>query len=274
MTALRKVTIATPIRHGLDSNYMKWFIPTIQRGLPGIELNHLVIEGPSVNFARNACATAVLESNQDEIWFIDDDMGPTTEMLERFGSHDVDIVAGYYCKRKPGKPQWLFVPKPGAEKQPNGLLECSAVATGALRIKTHVLRKIAEVFPWNAFDAKDTEAEPVRRCHDWFRMGVVGPDTPEGKLEEINQILFDEDWASASTSSAINNVIERKPQPGRLLGEDYFFCRDARKAGFKVWVDLDAPPWPHFGTIGFPIPEAAVGWGPNVVQKMPTAEEL
>lgn len=274
MTALRKVTIATPIRHGLDSNYMKWFIPTIQRGLPGIELDHLVIEGPSVNFARNACATEVLNRGSDELWFIDDDMGPTAQMLERLGSHDVDIVAGYYCKRKPGKPQWLFVPKPGAEKQANGLLECSAVATGALRIKTHVLRTMAEVFPWNAFDAKDTEAEPVRRCHDWFRMGVVGPDTPEGKLEEIDRILFNQDWASASTASAICNVIDREPKPGRLLGEDYFFCRDARLAGFQVWVDLDAPPWPHYGTVGFPIPEAAVGWGPNVVQKMPVAEEL
>jgi hypothetical protein len=274
---VKKVVLCTPIKNGVDSNYLKHLIPIIRQELPGVEIEVLFLEGPSINFARNAMVYEVRRAYPDatDLVFLDDDIANWDEKaLLRLLSHDVDVVAGSYCKRKPGIPQWLFVPKPGADVREDGVLECTAVATGFLRIRMPVFTKIAEMTPEHAFLAKDSPESGVSLRHDWFRMGVVGPDTAESKLEEIRK-LYETDMAEDEVVlGRIGEVLDRKPQPGRLLGEDYFLCRSARKAGFRVFVDLGLPILGHIGKTAFPITHDQVGCGANREFEMPTPEDF
>jgi len=176
-TKLKRLLIATPLREGASSNYVQQLIPLIKNGVRGYDIHTLFIAGPSVNFARNEIAFYAMNEGFDELVQIDEDLMHWERYLPRLMSHDVDIVAGVYCKKKVGKPFWLFTPKPGATAQPDGLLEVTGVATGFLRTKVDVLRKMFTHNPDNKFTAKAHEGDPATVRYDWFRMGVMGKGT-------------------------------------------------------------------------------------------------
>lgn len=269
-TKLKRLLIATPLRDGASSNYVKELVPLIKNGIKGYDIHTLFIAGPSVNFARNEIAFYAMNEGFDELVQIDEDLMHWERYLPRLMSHDVDIVAGVYCKKKTGKPFWLFTPKPGASAQPDGLLEVNGVATGFLRTKVHVLREMFDRFPDNKFTAKAHEGDPTTIRYDWFQMGVIGKGTPAGRLEEIRTALGDLN----TTVEDIRRIATEPREPGRLLGEDYYFCRNARAAGFRIFVDLGMGILPHVGNISYPITKAMVTYDESQGSSLPMAEDI
>ena len=269
-TKLKRLLIATPLREGASSNYVQQLIPLIKNGVRGYDIHTLFIAGPSVNFARNEIAFYAMNEGFDELVQIDEDLMHWERYLPRLMSHDVDIVAGVYCKKKVGKPFWLFTPKPGATAQPDGLLEVTGVATGFLRTKVDVLRKMFTHNPDNKFTAKAHEGDPATVRYDWFRMGVMGKGTAEGRLDEIRAAL------SNPTTSVddIRRIATEPREPGRLLGEDYFFCRDARRAGYRIFVDLGMGILPHIGNVAYPITKDMVTYDESQGSSLPMAEDI
>ena len=267
---LPRLLIATPLREGASSNYVKELVPLIQKGVPGFDVHTLFISGPSVNFARNEIAFHAFNEGFDELVQIDEDLMLWERYLPRLMSHNVDIVAGIYCKKKLGKPTWLFTPKPGATVDADGLLEVNGVATGFLRTKVRVLREMMQTNPDRRFAAKAHEGDPTTVRFDWFPMGPVGPGTAEGRLDAIRHGLA----ARKLTIEQVEELANGVREPGRLLGEDYYFCREARRAGFRIFADLGMGILPHIGNAAYPITSDMVTYNPNDGGALPTAEEI
>lgn len=265
----KRLLIATPLREGASSNYVKELVPLIKAGIPGYDIHTMFIHGPSVNFARNEIAFHAVNEGFDELVQVDEDLVHWSRYLPRLMSHDVDIVAGVYCKKKIGKPTWLFTPKPGATVQPDGLIEVNGVATGFLRTKVHVLREMTVYNPDNQFAAKAHEGDPTTIRYDWFPMGVVGSGTAAGRLDDIRLAL-----KNNLSMEDIRRIATEPRAPGRLLGEDYYFCREARRAGFRIFVDLGMGILPHIGNISYPITQAMVTYDEAQGSTLPTAEDI
>jgi hypothetical protein len=175
-----------------------------------------------VHTGRSALVEAARDADCEDLFFIDSDMvGWGAQHAARILSHDVDIVGGIYCKRKPGDPEWLFHTNPSAVPDEHGLLEVNDIATGFLRIRMKVFDELFSVMPERQyFDPKRQ-----RVCCEYFPMGVVERST-----------------ANPATSDPMQN------EP---IGEDVYFCRLARKHGFKVYADTHVV-IRHRGMFDFP----------------------
>lgn len=264
----RKILIATPIKLGLSSSYMAGFVPTIQRQFPGVELEHCVLEGPSVNFARNEIAHYAMEISARELVFVDDDIGFTTDYFERLISHvDLDVVAGLYCKRKPGQPFYLTNLKKEAEIDPKtGLCEVEDIATGFMKIRVDtVFKTMMNRYPEREFYNKPEDGK-LMTAWEFFPMGVVGPRTAEARLAKIKALIYSMTSAQAKDGlnlwMKIDEFIHEQHEPGNLRGEDYYFCHLARECGFKIYADFGMPVVPHFGKVAYPITPDMVGLDP------------
>lgn len=270
MSAKRKIMIATPIKLGLVSSYMAGFVPTIQAHFPGIELEHCILEGPSVNFARNEIAHYAIARGMRELVFIDDDMGWTLEHFARLISHsELDVVAALYCKRRPGDPFWLMNDKPGCEPDPvTGLCEVNDIATGFMKIRVDtVLKTIAEKHPELEFYNNPEDGKPVT-AFEFFPMGVVGPRSPASRLKVVQAAIQKVTQAGVETATReqllqcftdMTAALCTPHGPGGLRGEDYMFCHLARECGFKIHADFGAAIIPHIGKVPFPITPEMVG---------------
>lgn len=274
---MRKVLLATPIRGGASSSYFKSLMEVLRMPLPGIKLEHCVLEGPGVNFARNEIAHYALAIKADDLVFADEDMDFTAEHFGRLISHEtVDVVAGLYCKRRPGQPFWLMNPKQGCEiDEKTGLCEVEDIAPGFMKIRTSVFRRIEKHFPDLEFYNKPEEGKPVT-AFEYFPMGVWGPRTPRDRLAKIEEIIADIDREPAvyvgpgtvepirylSAIESIEEVLNAKNEPGNLRGEDYGFCELARRCGIKIHADFGMAIIPHIGKIPFPILPDMVGLDP------------
>lgn len=269
---MKKLLIATPLREGASSNYIQELMDVASRGVPGYDVQTIFIAGPSVNFARNEIAYHAVRHGFDELVQVDEDLMHWGKNLPRLMSHDVDVVGGVYCKKRPGKPSWLFTPRPkegGVTVDDRGLIECSGIATGFLRCRVEVLKKIMRDNPERQFAVKATPQDPVTVRCDWFPMGVWGPGTHEGRLRMIRELL----QIGADINQIKQAAFDFEPA-GRLLGEDYFFCALARMSGFKVYADLGMGVLPHIGNSAYPITQEMVGYPEDGNVTMPPAEYI
>ncbi len=272
---MKRVLLTTPISAiGGDANYIRSLLATLTARLPGISLDYAACGGGSVNFARNDGAFEAECGNFDELAKVDSDMMYKPDNLARLIAHDVDFVGGVYCKRVPGRPKWLFVPKKGAVKRPDGLLECVRIATGFQKVRVSCLRKLREVFPEREFLAQETPESPILTRMEWYPMGVRGPRTPEARMKRVKAILADKSYKNETDRVlAIETACYDAQPAGTLKGEDYFFADMMREAGFKCYVDLDMPIIPHIGDIAYPVTPENVGYGPGIENALPVAEE-
>lgn len=267
---MRTIVIATPVKNGLDSNYMKGFVATTNRQFPGVKLEHAMIEGTLVNFNRNDLTHYAKSIGAREIVMVDSDMGWTDDHFARLILHEnLDIVAGLYCKRKPGKPFWLMTPKTGEEVDPTtGLLEVEDAPTGFMKIRLDtVLPKIEAKFPHLEYHTLEKDAHGnLAKSWEYFPLGTHGPRTPAARLERVKNLMLKWNTNTLSESQLlfrINDALYDEQPPGELRGEDYAFCALARACGIKIYVDFGMPIIPHIGQIPFPITQDMVGIHPD-----------
>lgn len=268
---MRRIAICTPVKAGLDTNFMSGLVPTLLKRWDDVELTFYILGGTCVSFARNELLHDARRIGCGEIVFIDSDMGWNLHHFERLISHvDYDIIGGPYCKRKPGAPVWLWNAKAGAEvNQETQIVEVEDVATGFMKINIdRVFPKLEAAFPHLEFQIKNKDGTPGT-CWEFFRIGCDGPRTPEARLERIKRVLLTKTMLGFAHEEYVKfwsdiNTACHDDQPASVLrGEDYFFCKMAREVGIKVHLDLGLPPIPHIGDCAFPILPEMVGINVN-----------
>jgi hypothetical protein len=153
-----------------------------------------------VDDARNYLVHQFMQSGAKRMVFIDDDVGWDTISLAKLLCYqDADIVGGAYPLKQTSEeyPIRIIRDRPQLQARPDGLLEVEGIPTGFMRIDRHVIEKLSE-----------------HRKHLLFKGKEAGKDDP------LQQVIF-----------------ERTMVDGHRWSGDLNFCREARKLGFKVWVD-------------------------------------
>lgn len=149
---------------------------------------------------RNDLIKAFLTSDCTHMLCIDSDIAWNPSDVQKMINLDEDFVAALYPARGPDK-CFLFRGVYGENKRMDvskkGLLEMEYIPAGFMMLKRIVPERMMEVFPDLHYLPKD-----------------------ESLAHTEGYCLFDtEVWQ------------------GEFWGEDYVFCRRARKAGFKIWID-------------------------------------
>lgn len=125
-----------------------------------------------VDDARNTLVSRFLESNCTDLVFIDDDVSWKPEDLVKLCEYDRDVVAATYpLKQEDEDYPVAFLGGP-IQADEDGLIEVAGVPTGFLRIRRHVLEKLANQSKW--FENRSGWQVPLifeRQLHDGRRRG-------------------------------------------------------------------------------------------------------
>ncbi len=173
------------------------------------------IVGGTVDVARNQI---IDKMERDWIFFMDSDQTFPPETLERLLNWDVPIVSGLYFKPY-GKPvphaykyMWEEAKKYDQEEDPADHFYISMVNEVAAYLAKYYEHLVKTDLP--------TALLPPKK-EDLIECDGVG-----GGCLLIHKRVFD--------------ALEKpyfKCNPGTLVGEDFYFCRKAREAGFKIYLD-------------------------------------
>lgn len=119
-----------------------------------------------IDIARDKMAAEFLASDCTDLVFLDDDVGFPPDGLWQILRHDRAIVGGVYPKKRDDL-QWPFKPLRSPEgnyvMDDDGLLECSALPTGFLRISRKALETMIAAMPERAYSDDEGQA-----LHDLF----------------------------------------------------------------------------------------------------------
>lgn len=114
----------------------------------GIQSALLILQGNChVDDARNSIVRDFLESDCTDLVFLDADVTWEPPALVQLCGRDVDIVGGVYPYRREGGAN-MPVRMMGDAETVDGLREVEGLPTGFMKIKRHVLEKMAEQRPW------------------------------------------------------------------------------------------------------------------------------
>jgi hypothetical protein len=181
------LTIAFPSRGSTDpafaANLRRLSIPKDFN-----ELEVLYVPGADVATARNMLANG---AHGDYIFFVDDDVLPPMNVIEKLYSHNKDIVSGlYFARREPFFPQ-IYEKTKVKGKEESGRYDA-------------------------IFDIPQDKLIEVDACG--------------GGCMLIKADVFDK--LEAPLFQSIPGTEKRLH-----VGEDFFFCKKAKEAGYKIYCD-------------------------------------
>lgn len=232
---------------------------TMGNSIPGYQVALTRKETTIITFGRNELiADPPGIDNWDYLFFLDDDMGFDNEtlrsavyvdwngqsfevpmfigLMKKILDHDLNICGGLYCQRgTPYMPQVFKTLTPEHTDGPwinmvdppeSGVHEVDAIATGFLCIKRRV------------FKAFDREFERRHNVTKEYRAWLEKQENLDAIPPEVQRYLgvsrpdlhppFWHDYIIDPTKKTWVNV-----------GEDIFFCKEAKKLGFKIYCDFD-----------------------------------
>jgi predicted O-methyltransferase YrrM len=166
----RKILLATTC-YGTTSAAYTFAIARSREALHKLEIQtaYLLLQGNChVDDARNSVVRDFLGSDCDELIFLDADVDWEPPALVQLASRDFDIVGGVYPYRRDGSDDMPCRMMGERQIRPDGLIEVEGLPTGFLKIKRHVLEKLAALAP--AYFDKVYETRQV------FARPVPGPD--------------------------------------------------------------------------------------------------
>jgi hypothetical protein len=204
-------------------------------------VNLPLIRNSVVHWQRNDLLSELIRSGQPftHVLFIDDDIVPENDHLEKLLAAKKDIVGGLCTFRQdPPIPNARFY-EPSTHRysemwywDKEGLVPVDAVGTGMMLITHDALQKIADVWFSCAFEKK----------HFWIS-DELAAEWSAARLKEFDSA--GNAWWFQFLPTADAGVKE--------YGEDISFCWKAKNlAGLEVWVDTTVTP-EHMGDYGFSI---------------------
>lgn len=116
----------------------------------GIQTAYLLLQGNChVDDARNSVVRDFLESDCTELLFLDADVDWEPKDLLQLCRRDLDVVGGVYPYRREGGEDMPVRMMHGVDAGSirDGLLEVEGLPTGFLKIKRHVIEKLAALAP-------------------------------------------------------------------------------------------------------------------------------
>jgi len=239
---MRKILVATPLKGEIPPEYMRTLIALLGAKLPDTKFIYAFLGGCTVQWARDELVQTAIRNGCTEVLFWDKDLEPTLEHGLRLLSHDVDVVCGLYSKRHLNTHWHVHGDPSSKESRADGLMKVLKVAIGFSKIKISVFAKLARHYPERVYWKHDGGEEPVT-LHEFFPMGIVGPNSYRGKLERIRTAARGDDAGSALTVISTNQI----------RGEDFYFRELCEEAGIPLYLDPNLI-IPHDGNIRFPIP--------------------
>lgn len=250
-----RVLIGTPLKGEVSPHYAKVLAELSAGELAGYRFEHAFMGGTCIFGARDILAHRAMEEGYQKLIFWDADLKPIAADFVRLVSHPEPFVCGAYGKRQV-EGQWHFFPVPGAEILPNGLWEMQQSAIGFSVLDVPMLKQIKERNPQSTYRNKEA-GENVRQYHQFFPWQIIGENTAREKLERLKEFMngkLNHAFNAGETLMKISEIVDGDDYSANLMqGEDYGFCRLAREAGFKIWLDSKLV-IPHTGHCDFPIP--------------------
>ncbi len=246
---MRRILIASPIRGEIPQKFHRALIDLKASPPPGVVLDTVQISGTSVNFARNEIVYYARQNAYDEIWWWDVDLNPTQEQKARMLSQTEDIVCAMYPRRLV-ETSWHITALPGVDTRADGLQQVFKCAIGFSKMKVSVFDRMAEKFPDRACGVVQKFGDKPLMMVEFFPMSLVGPNSPEGRLEAIRRYVEDDGGTDIELVKTL--LTRRHETPSILTGEDYGFCRLAVAAGIKIHLDTTMIV-KHSGQTEFPI---------------------
>ena len=144
----QKVLLATPAYNTTSAAYT-FSIARSREALhaAGIQSAYLILQGNChVDDGRNSIVRDFLESDCTELVFLDADVDWEPKDLVQLCQRNCDIVGGVYPYRREGGENMPVRLMAGA-KECGGLLEVEGLPTGFMKIKRHVLERMAAAAP-------------------------------------------------------------------------------------------------------------------------------
>lgn len=131
----------------------------------------IFLAGMPFDHARNVGAESAIANSYKWLFFLDDDVIPPDNVIERLCNHNLDIVSGLYHRRHSGlEPVMLNNVQGGrqyiTDYTPGSIVKADYVGAGCLLIHRRVLEKIQ--YPWFEWlcDRRDLK-EPQRISEDY-----------------------------------------------------------------------------------------------------------
>jgi hypothetical protein len=208
----RGIFLAVAAYDGISSPFVSSLFSS-QASLP-YRLDLAIFSGNChVDDSRNRLVRDFLETDCDELIFLDVDVTWLDCDLKKLIEHDRDIVAGIYPLKNDDE-DYPVLPLLGERwAELDGCVEVAGVPTGFLKIRRKVLEKLYPTVPQH------------RSKEDAYGRMLI-------------PVLFER---------TLNGISRR--------GGDYEFCRKAREAGFRVYVD----PSMQLGHVGLKLWQGCLG---------------
>jgi len=260
----KKVLIATPLLGSVSAHYMGRVITILKANWENrYEFEFQVKTGGSVATARNMAADYALKGDFDKILWLDKDVGD--EDMNRFLmfvnhmlGRDLDWVAATYVAHT--KTTHFHGAKIiGSEDDPRGLRRMFQMPMGFSVMDVSILRRIKEAYPLREYTVFESGGE-TGVYYRFFHEDIVGPNTPQGKLDRISEALSKLGFADEIMREITDIIKDPDASGNRLLGEDYNFCGTCYDLGIEMWMETSFIA-PHEETMRLPIPtEQLVTW--------------
>lgn len=200
-----RIVICTPCMSGDVNLAFAISLSSTLKAIQRTEVLFLTNIGSSIlHMARNTLVAQAMSLGADQIVFIDDDVSWPTAAFERLCTATGTIVGGVYQKKMfhpSGTPEMALSALPeGLVPNKHGLCEVDGAATGFLRIDRQVFEDM-KPYVQKLQDDRLNEAENAE-LYEYFAFG--------------KQIRNNFTYAH---------------------GEDFYFCKKAREAGHKTYID-------------------------------------
>lgn len=212
MTKTNSVIFVAPLHHGENKIFRESYGNLLINRLPGWEFTWYDIAGCGITHARDIGAARCVKDKYDVLFFVASDIGFTAKDCQSMLSHferdpSIGVVGGMYLLKKFPPRLCMNQDDRGRKIDAHGLLEVRETGSDFLAIRREALEKVISLHPELEYDDYDDLDTPeTNRGKSWniFNMGVV---------EENGR--------------------------RRFLTEDFWWCRYAREAGYKIHVDTN-----------------------------------
>lgn len=237
------VLISTPTFEGRPGiEYVVSLTQTIQAlDVAGIKWSMSLQQGdPYLAKVRNRLASQFLTEfpGATDLFFIDDDVGWPAAKVVDFLRRPEDIVFGCYPRKKDELefPVSLEMTDDGKRfVEHDGLYAAELVPTGFMRIRRHVIERMAQLVP--RYIENDGAG---RDLVQWslFEARYVDPVLESLRKADLSA-LSREDLLLHLRRAVGQTVSLDAPQPARWWGEDFWFVHRWREMGGTAWCDPD-----------------------------------